>query len=190
MKKAFGMKRLLATLFAVFFCFIVGQFAFAQTKKAQPKTSNKQQPSSNWEEASTDRVKTYVLRLMPGQDLRLELERFAKAKHIQAGFILTCAGSLRKTSLRLADKSDSTNFDGKFEIVSLVGTLSPDGPHLHISLSDGTGKTIGGHLVAGCEIYTTAEIVIGDALGLKMTREPDAQSGYNELKVRKAVRQK
>ena len=85
--------------------------------------------------------------------------------------------------------SEATNFEGKFEIVSLTGTLSPDGPHLHISLSDGEGKTIGGHLVAGCESYTTAEIVIGDALGLKMTREPDAQSGYNELKIYK-VRQR
>ena len=117
--------------------------------------------------------------------MRVELERFAKAKNMQAGFIVTGVGSLRKAALRLADKSESTNFDGKFEIVSLVGTLSPDGPHLHISFSDGTGKTIGGHLVAGCEIYTTAEIVIGDAVELKMTREPDAASGYNELKVRR-----
>lgn len=183
------MKKLLATLLAALSCFTPGQFVFAQTKKAPPKSHNTRQTSnqhSNWEEASTNRVKTYVLRLVPGQDLRLELERFAKTKHIQAGFILTCAGSLRKTSLRLADKSEATNFEGKFEIVSLTGTLSPDGPHLHISLSDGEGKTIGGHLVAGCEIYTTAEIVIGDALGLKMTREPDAQSGYNELKIYKA----
>jgi predicted DNA-binding protein with PD1-like motif len=158
-------------------------FANAQ-KKAQSKDQNKQE-RSNWEEASTDRVKTYVLRLVPGQDLRVELERFAKAKNIQAGFIVTGVGSLRKAALRLADRSEAMNFDGKFEIVSLVGTLSPDGPHLHLSISDGNGKTTGGHLVAGCEIYTTAEIVIGEALGLRMTREPDTASGYNELKVRK-----
>jgi len=162
---------------------IINPFALAQTRKTPPKAQTKK-PGSNWEEASTDRVKTYVLRLKPGQDLRVELERFTKVKNIQAGFIVTCVGSLRKAALRLADKSDSTGFDGKFEIVSLVGTLSPDGPHLHISISDGVGKTIAGHLVAGCEIYTTAEIVIGDALGLKMTREPDTESGYKELKVR------
>lgn len=170
-------------------CFSVCQHTFAQTKKPQPKNQNRLK-ESGWEEAAANRVKMYVLRLKPGDDLRVELERFGKAKNIQAGFIVTGLGSLRKAALRLADKSESTNFDGKFEIVSLVGTLSPDGPHLHISLSDGTGKTIGGHLVAGCEIYTTAEIIIGDALGLKMTREQDAQSGYKELKVYKKSAQR
>ena len=178
------MKNFLNVSFLAVFCFAASQIAFAQTKnvpsKQQPKTE-----VQTWEEASTDRARIYVLRLKPGQDLRVELERFAKAKNIQAGFIVTCVGSLQKAALRLADKSDSTKYDGKFEIVSLVGTLSPDGPHLHISISDGEGKTLGGHLVAGCEIYTTAEIVIGDAVGLKMTREPDAQSGYQELKVYK-----
>lgn len=172
------MKKLSITLLAACLSATLCQSAFAQTKKTQPQ-------KARWEEASTNRVKTYVLRLKPGQDLRVELERFTKAKNIQAGFIVTCAGSLRKAALRLADKSDSTGFDGKFEIVSLVGTLTPDGPHLHISISDGDGKTIGGHLVAGCEIYTTAEIVIGDALGLVMSRAEDSQSGYKELKVRR-----
>lgn len=39
-----------------------------------------------------------------------------------------------------------TYFDGPYEIVSLVGTIAVNGPHIHISLSDGTGTTIGGHL--------------------------------------------
>lgn len=170
---------------AIFLCLAFSQVGSAQPKAPQKK-QNKQQASKS-EEASTDRVRTYVLRLKPGQDLRAELEQFTKAKNLQAAYIVTCAGSLRKAALRLADKSDSTSFDGKFEIVSLTGTLSADGPHLHISISDGTGKTIGGHLVVGCEIYTTAEIVIGDAVGLKMTRETDADSGYKELKVRKVT---
>jgi predicted DNA-binding protein with PD1-like motif len=41
-----------------------------------------------------------------------------------------------------------------------TGTVSVNGSHLHISISDSTGKTIGGHLMEGCKIYTTAEIVI------------------------------
>lgn len=178
------MKFLLKITFLVAFSFAARHFVLAQTNTLS--TSKQMQAATRaWEEASTDNARIYVLRLKPGQDLRLELERFAKAKHIQAGYIVTCVGSLQKAALRLADNSDSTNFSGKFEIVSLVGTLSQDGPHLHISLSDGEGKTTGGHLVEGCEIYTTAEIVIGDAKGLKMTREQDSQSGYKELKVRK-----
>ena len=59
---------------------------------------------------------------------------------------MTCVGSLRKAALRLADRDETTLYQGKFEIVSLVGTLSVDGPHLHIALADGARKMIGGHL--------------------------------------------
>lgn len=176
-------------LLAACLCATAFQCAFAQTNQAQPREQSAP-PQSPWEEASTDRTRAYVLRLKPGQDLRLELERFAKANNIQAGFIITCVGSLRKAALRLADKSEATSFDGKYEIVSLVGTLSPDGPHLHIAISDGTGKTVGGHLVAGCEIYTTAELVIGEATGLKMRRKPDAHTGYDELQVSRKTRKR
>jgi predicted DNA-binding protein with PD1-like motif len=93
-------------------------------------------------------------------------------------------------TLRFADQSNTAHFDGKFEIVSLVGTLSPDGVHLHLSLSDSTGKTIGSHLVEGCRIYTTAEIVIGEAQGLDFGREADLGTGYKELTIRRASRQR
>ena len=123
-----------------------------------------------------------------GQDLRQQIEAFVKAKHIRAGFIITTVGSSRQAAIRLADQSSATQFEGKFEIVSLVGTLGQDGVHLHISISDSNGKTIGGHLVEGCVIYTTAEIVIGEARGLIFSREKDAETGYQELRIRKAKR--
>lgn len=129
-------------------------------------------------------MKVFALRLRPGQDLRQQIELFVKAKHIRAGFIITTVGSLRQAAIRLADQPSATSFDGKFEIVSLVGTLGQDGVHLHLAISDNTGKTIGGHLVEGCLIYTTAEIVIGDAQGLVFTREKDSETTYQELKIR------
>jgi predicted DNA-binding protein with PD1-like motif len=43
-----------------------------------------------------------------------------------------------------------------------------------------------GHLVEGCLIYTTAEIVIGEARGLMFSREQAAETGYQELRIRKA----
>lgn len=136
------------------------------------------------------RMRILTLRLRPGQDLRQQLEVFVKEKKIRAGFIVTAVGSLRKAAIRLADQPNATAFDGKFEIVSVVGTLGQDGVHLHISISDKTGKTIGGHLVEGCLIYTTAEIVIGDALGLEFTREQDDETGYKELKIRRTPERK
>ena len=137
------------------------------------------------EYARSEKMKIYALRLKPNQDLRTELERFTRANKISAGFIITAVGSLKETKIRLADQSDATAFAGKFEIVSLVGTLAPDGVHLHISLSDNTGKTIGGHLTEGCKIYTTAEIVIGASDEMIFTRETDAETTYKELKIRR-----
>ena len=180
--------RFIATLALCAFLLSLTANAAAPTRKGAQRRKPaplKRQQTQAVEAAEATGLKTYALRLRPGQDLRVELERFVKAKGLRAGLILTAVGSLRKASLRLANQSDATSYDDKFEIVSLVGTLSPDGSHLHLSLSDGTGKTIGGHLVEGCIIYTTAEIVIGELKGLRFTREQDAQTGYKELRIRR-----
>ncbi|QDT70003.1 hypothetical protein MalM25_29470 [Planctomycetes bacterium MalM25] len=125
----------------------------------------------------------YAIRLRPGQDLRQEIERFAKQENLQAGFIATCVGSLDRTTLRLANQEGVTTFPGCMEIVSLVGTLSPDGVHLHLSVADETGAMVGGHLVQGCRVYTTAELVVGEARELQFRRVVDPQTTYHELAV-------
>jgi predicted DNA-binding protein with PD1-like motif len=71
--------------------------------------------------------------------------------------------------------------------VSLVGTLSTNGSHLHLAVSDSTGRTIGGHLLDGCRVYTTAEIVLAELPQLDFRRETDATFGYQELVVRPAA---
>ncbi|MBI5392061.1 DNA-binding protein, partial [Candidatus Woesearchaeota archaeon] len=68
-------------------------------------------------------MKTFAFRLLPGQDLKKELVSFCSEKKIAAGFILTCVGSLKRATLRLADENVVKDFEQKFEIVSLVGTL-------------------------------------------------------------------
>jgi len=123
----------------------------------------------------------YALRLRPGQDILGELTSFANAHRLQAVIVLTCVGSLRRASLRLANQPGETLFTGFFEIVSLVGTISSDGAHLHISISDSNGKTFGGHLMPGSLVYTTAEIALGELEGLRFTRPVDAETGYDEL---------
>lgn len=70
------------------------------------------------------------------------------------------------------------------EIVSLVGTLSSiGGHHLHISLSTKQGNVIGGHVFGEMNVFTTAEVVIGECVDLNFTREFDRQSGFDELVV-------
>jgi predicted DNA-binding protein with PD1-like motif len=128
---------------------------------------------------------TYTFRLKPGQDLFDEIERFAAAKNIEAGCVLCAVGSLTYSTLRLANREYYTEYEGHFEIVSLTGTVSIHGSHLHLSMSDGDGKTVGGHLVPGCRIYTTAEIVLAAFDDVVYRRELlQDDSGYEELVVR------
>lgn len=166
--------------------------AFGQSADRSAAGSTASAPREGQSEAvaqgEADGLKVFALRLRPGQDVRKELERFTRERGLKAAFIITTVGSLAKVSLRLADQSNASSFEGKFEIVSLVGTLSQDGVHLHISLSDSAGRTIGGHLVEGCQVYTTAEIVIGEAGGIVFTRETDKTTGYKELMIRRATR--
>jgi predicted DNA-binding protein with PD1-like motif len=130
----------------------------------------------------------YALRLKPGDDLRQQLTAFVAAHHLEAGAVLTCVGSLTDVSLRLANQENATHYRGHFEIVSLVGTLSASGGgHLHLAVADSTGRTFGGHLLDGCRIYTTAEIVLGALPALRFTREADPTFGYKELVVKPAA---
>jgi predicted DNA-binding protein with PD1-like motif len=131
----------------------------------------------------TSPMQTYALRLSPGQDIKTELQKFVNTHSIEAACVITCVGSLQKATLRLANQPDYQVYTQKMEIVSLVGILSTEGSHLHISLSDSTGATIGGHLLDGCQVYTTAEIVLGIMPNYRFAREHDAASGYKELKV-------
>ena len=124
-----------------------------------------------------------AIRLEPDRDLKQSLSNFVEQNNIQAGFILTTVGSLKKATLRFANQDKSEVFDERFEIVSLVGTLSTQGIHLHISLSDKNGKTLGGHLLDGCIIYTTAEIVIGTSDDFIFLRTVDKKTGYKELEI-------
>jgi predicted DNA-binding protein with PD1-like motif len=127
---------------------------------------------------------THTFRLKPGQDLFDEIENIIKEETINAGCILCCVGSLTHASLRLANCEYSSEFEGHFEIVSLTGTVSTNGSHMHISISDGEGRTIGGHLLSGSKIYTTAEIVLAlfeDIIYQRELLEDD--SGYPELVV-------
>jgi len=128
-------------------------------------------------------MQNYTFRLKSGQDLFDSIEAFVKEKRVGAGCVLSGVGSLTHATLRLANRDFYSEYDGHFEIVSITGTVSIHGSHLHTSISDGDGKTIGGHLDSGCKIYTTAEIVIAVFDEVIYKRELAEDSGYDELVV-------
>src|SRR6476620_600550 len=77
-------------------------------------------------------TKSHPIRIKPSADLKKEIEAYVKANNIQAGWISTCVGSLTDYHIRFANQEKGDSGTGHFEIVSLVGTVSVNGSHLHI----------------------------------------------------------
>jgi predicted DNA-binding protein with PD1-like motif len=128
----------------------------------------------------------HARRLLPGQDLRAEIERLARETPIRAGVVLSGVGSLVSLALRFANGKEAATRTGHFEIVSLTGTVGADGAHLHLAASDETGITIGGHVLPGCVVFTTVELVIGEASGLIFHRAHDPGTGFQELLIQRS----
>ncbi|MFE4106731.1 PPC domain-containing DNA-binding protein [Almyronema epifaneia] len=126
-------------------------------------------------------LSTLALRLNPGSDLKTSLLELATANNLQASCILTAVGSLQAAHLRYAGQSQGCQWRQRFEIVSLVGTFSTKAAHLHIALADEQGQLLGGHVLEGCVVYTTAELVVGELTALTFDRQIDPQTGYPEL---------
>lgn len=141
-------------------------------------------PSTNESRLATlhrSSARLYLLRLRPGADLLAELRAVTTAAGLRSAVVVTCVGSLTRAELRYANVSGTAVSEGHFEICSLVGTLSPDGPHLHISCADGSGHMFGGHVLDGCRVYTTAEIVLAEAEDLVFSRPVDPETTWDEL---------
>lgn len=128
---------------------------------------------------------SWSIRLNPGDDLRKFIDEMAKTYGIDAGIVVSCVGSLSTATIRFAGQSNATTLQGPFEIVALTGTISRNGSHLHVSLSDDTGHTTGGHLKEGNTVYTTVELCIGVLPDLIFTREKDETTGYPELTIQR-----
>ena len=132
-------------------------------------------------------MRTLAVRLTPGTDLRDALKQLIVEHDLHAGVILTCVGSLAEARLRMpgvvGEPDLVRTYAGPMEIVSVVGTLSPDGLHVHISLSGRDGVCVGGHLMPGCLVNTTAELAVAELPDVEFRRLPDAGTGYHELTV-------
>jgi predicted DNA-binding protein with PD1-like motif len=128
-------------------------------------------------------VPMQALRLNPGDDLRQALDAALAASGQRAGFVVAGIGSLLAAQLRYAGAPEPTAFAGDIEILTLSGSLSADGSHLHMSMSDARGQVYGGHVSPGCIVRTTAEIVVAFLPEVSFGRALDAATGYAELTI-------
>jgi uncharacterized protein len=125
-----------------------------------------------------------VKRLLPDQDIKERLISFLSDNQLSAAAIISAVGSVKAYVIRVSDGFTVIRAFENREIVSLSGILTTDGIHVHVSLSGLDGGVIGGHLMEGCLVNTTLEVVLM-SLEDDLTRKFDSDTGYKELVIKK-----
>ncbi len=105
-------------------------------------------------------METLALHLDPGSDVRQSLEALARQEGGQ-GYVLSVVGNLSQAVFQCPGKAEPTRLRGELEIITLSGTLSPEGVHLHLSFSDGDCRVWGGHLEPGTLVLKGADLLVG-----------------------------
>ena len=126
-------------------------------------------------------MKTLCIRLRRGDDLLAGIRSVAVRENIAAAVVLSAVGCVSRACVRDAGGVNLREIPEPCEIVSLNGTVSWSRCHLHIALSKEDLSTAGGHLVEGCIVNTTCELVLGLLDGWRFGTEQDAQTGYDEI---------
>lgn len=127
----------------------------------------------------------HAFRLTRGKDLKKEIITYCQKENIKAGVIISAVGCISHLHIRLAEAKNYIDKEECYEIVSITGTVSSTDVHIHISVSDNSGKTIGGHLKDGTIVDTTCEVVIYELTDYVFDRELDKETGYDELSIKK-----
>lgn len=139
-----------------------------------------------------------VMRLAPGCDLLKSLKEIAEKEDLQSGVVLSGVASLSQATLRnvrlfpeefpIADRHRIYSPKKEpLELLSLSGNIGrKDGEvhiHCHITVSSGLedGRAYGGHLIEGCVIFSTGEVVIAEIAGIQMKRNTDPETHAPEL---------
>ena len=105
-------------------------------------------------------METLPLQLDPGQDLHSALSELAAQQQL-SGFVLGVVGNLSQATFSCPGQQQPTQMRGELEVITLNGTFSPNGVHLHLSLSDGACQVWGGHLEPGTVVLKGAQLLLG-----------------------------
>ena len=105
-------------------------------------------------------LRSVPLHLEAGSDIRRSLERLAVQLNA-SGFVLGVVGNLSQAAFQCPGQATPTVLEGDLEIITLQGTISPQGVHLHLSFSDGACQVWGGHLEPGTLVQKGADLLVG-----------------------------
>ena len=126
-------------------------------------------------------MRTICKRLRRGDDLLLSIRRIAEEENLRAAVVLSAVGCVSCARLRDASGRNIRELPEHFEIVSMTGTVSAVRCHLHVALSGEDLSTVGGHLVPGCIVNTTCELVLLEMEDAEYRVEQDPETGYDEI---------
>ena len=129
-----------------------------------------------------------IARLEPGEDILHAIEKVAAAHNIQSGYI-NMIGAVSGVHLGYFDREEKEykEFTVKedLEIVSGIGNITTYDNnyviHAHLVAADQNGKCYGGHLLEGCEVSVTIELIITEIP--ELARAIDGVTGLKLLGV-------
>ncbi len=124
------------------------------------------------------------MRLERGEEIVKTVEGFLKKERIESGMLwgLGAVDYAKLAHYRVDKKEYSEKeFNEPLEIASLSATITKEGIHAHIVLSDSEMRTYGGHLKEA-KIAATGEIIIrkGEA---SISRKHSEEIGLNLLNI-------
>ncbi|RLI21731.1 DNA-binding protein [Candidatus Bathyarchaeota archaeon] len=132
-------------------------------------------------EGKTGRV--IFFRIFEDEDLLEAIKRRTRESKIHTGYLFLI-GSLKEASLGFYEKGEYKRITIKepLEIASCMGNISlrEDGElviHAHMVVSDKKGNAYGGHLLDGCKVAATAELILIEAYGIELKRKLETR--YN-----------
>jgi hypothetical protein len=128
-------------------------------------------------------------RLQEGDDVAESVKKNAEDNGVKAG-IFMLIGALKCAELGCYKKGEyvTTRLDGPLEVASCMGNIAIDEKgerivHAHIVVSNDNGKAYGGHLMKGCLVGPTAELVVVEAAGVDLQRRYDEKTRLKLLKL-------
>ena len=125
--------------------------------------------------------KVVFARLFEDEDLLETINLAATQNGINVGFF-SLIGTLKKANVGFYREGnyETIDIDGPLEIASCIGNISlKEGKpfaHAHIVVSNEKGKAMGGHVMPGCVIGVTGELVLVEAADVRLHRKLDKKT--------------
>ena len=128
-------------------------------------------------------------RFSENDDLAESIKKAAEESGVKAGALILI-GALKQAVLGCYKHGEyvNTELKGHVEIASCMGNIAHDEKgetviHAHIVVSNEKGEAFGGHLMGGCLVGPTAELVLVEATDLKLERAFDEKTKIKLLRL-------